>query len=629
MNILSERISERFAIIDLVGRGGMGEVFKAHDKKLGRDVALKRISASGEEDAFLLASRECRTLAGINHPGVLQIFDFIVDGDYAWLVSEWISGKALDQIKILPSASRQLVICFEIIEGLLCLHEKGIIHRDIKPSNVMLTESGTVKIIDFGAAFNPVSSSGQTVAGSFQYIDPRVLSGNEADFQTDFYSLGITLLEWVNGESVWPNLAPLPLFQHIKKNSKERVKELSMGMHPALRRFVRLTTDVGASIERSALDEVITGIRDSLGKIDAEKRRGLVQTFLREEHCGSEVFLKQQMNERIRLRDISMREKVDWIEFAKKEGLELRLPSGSFFKRSRKMILRSGLAFAIAAILAAVAISFFEIMPDSKVQNKKSPVSITKKNPNKAQGVLQSTQTQENNDSQTTSALSTKNTGPSKDDSPTVGKTTAATEKQLREKVDMTSILTGAAQSSASKNETQKGSANITSAAETINEKAITSKQVSNSTKSTVQKLNVTFDKVGVRFSGNAWADVKIDGKPTGRIPSAKPVNLSPGKYRVEFSSPFIETAEIVLEISGHKPTLFQKLVFKKKTKRYSIFTESHKEIRINGKSIGYGPKLDTRLSYGGHDFYVYEGDELLYKKRIVLTPNSTESINL
>src|ERR1700680_1593736 len=145
-----------YEVQSLIGAGGMGEVYQAHDSKLGRDVAIKVLPEAFAHDADRLArfQREAKMLASLNHPNIATIYGLEQSGATSYLVMELVSGETLaERVKAGPLGVEQaLKIAVQIAEALEAAHEKGIIHRDLKPANVKLTPEGKVKVLDFGLA---------------------------------------------------------------------------------------------------------------------------------------------------------------------------------------------------------------------------------------------------------------------------------------------------------------------------------------------------------------------------------------------------------------------------------------------------------------------------------------------
>src|SRR5688572_20911272 len=204
-----------YAIQSLLGTGGMGEVYRGLDTRLGRIVALKVISQRLIGDA---ASRrrfetEARAASALNHPSIVTIYDVGESGGISWIAMEWVEGQTLRQsVAEGPLAVRHAwAIAKDIAAGLAAAHAKGVVHRDLKPDNVMLTAEGRAKILDFGlarrytadpgdgASLETVAGEGATFAGTILgttgYMSPEQAAGRTADFRSDQFSFGIVVYE--------------------------------------------------------------------------------------------------------------------------------------------------------------------------------------------------------------------------------------------------------------------------------------------------------------------------------------------------------------------------------------------------------------------------------------------------
>ena len=196
-----------YKILEKLGEGGMGVVYKAEDTKLKREVAIKFlprfISANKEErQRFEI---EAQAAAALNHPNIAHIYAIEETDNEMFIVMELIDGKELkDRIKIDPIPNEEVInIANQIAEGLDVAHQKGIVHRDIKSSNIMITEDGKVKIMDFGLAKirggTDLTITGITI-GTAAYMSPEQAKGEGVDHRTDIWSFGVVLYEMLTGE---------------------------------------------------------------------------------------------------------------------------------------------------------------------------------------------------------------------------------------------------------------------------------------------------------------------------------------------------------------------------------------------------------------------------------------------
>src|SRR3989339_338930 len=206
-----QKLEDRYDQIEKIGAGGMGSIFKARDKILGRIVALKVIREDFMSDLETVQRliRETQSASGLRHPGIVTIFDICV-GEPMYIAMEYIDGGNLREQLNRKAMSVQefLGIAIEICDALDAAHSKGIIHRDIKPENIMLTKDGQIKITDFGLACiynaSKMTMAGQ-ILGTPLYMSPEQIKGRPVDNRSDIYSLGITFYESLTGRVPFPH----------------------------------------------------------------------------------------------------------------------------------------------------------------------------------------------------------------------------------------------------------------------------------------------------------------------------------------------------------------------------------------------------------------------------------------
>ncbi|MGV9536539.1 protein kinase domain-containing protein [Streptosporangium sandarakinum] len=197
----------RYRPLGRIATGGMGEVWRARDELLGREVAVKllRRHVAADPDFRERFRMEARIAAGLSDPGIAQVFDYGEADDVAYLVMELVPGDSLATI-LKRSGRLSVEDTLDMVEqtarALAAAHRSGIIHRDIKPGNLLVTETGTVKITDFGIAraleAAPMTQTG-TVLGTAQYVSPEQASGERLTVATDVYSLGVVAYECLAG----------------------------------------------------------------------------------------------------------------------------------------------------------------------------------------------------------------------------------------------------------------------------------------------------------------------------------------------------------------------------------------------------------------------------------------------
>ena len=208
-------IIERYRIVALLGRGGMGEVYRAEDLKLGNVVALKFLPAALQKDAAALAGfhAEVRNARQVSHPNVCRVYDIgDVDGKH-FLTMEYIDGEdlasLLRRIGRLPS-DKALETAHQICAGLAAAHDCGLLHRDLKPANIMLDGRGRVRITDFGLALSSEDATGRKeTAGTPAYMAPEQIGKGEASVRSDIYSLGLVFYELFTGRMPYQASTPV------------------------------------------------------------------------------------------------------------------------------------------------------------------------------------------------------------------------------------------------------------------------------------------------------------------------------------------------------------------------------------------------------------------------------------
>ena len=212
-----------YKILEKLGEGGMGEVYKAEDTKLDRFVALKflpsQLTASENDKTRFI--QEAKAASAMNHPNVCTIHDIQEYNGQLFIVMEFVDGKTLRDKKDFLSEKQILEIGIQVAEGLAAAHEKGIVHRDIKPENIMVRKDGIAQIMDFGLAklyknsnVSRLTKAGSTV-GTMGYMSPEQVQGLDVDHRTDIFSLGVILYELLTGESPFKGMHETAIMYEI------------------------------------------------------------------------------------------------------------------------------------------------------------------------------------------------------------------------------------------------------------------------------------------------------------------------------------------------------------------------------------------------------------------------------
>jgi eukaryotic-like serine/threonine-protein kinase len=263
-SILIGQTVSHYRILDKIGAGGMGEVYRATDTKLGRNVALKVLPADMARDPDRLArfEREARSVAALNHPHIVTLHSVEEAEGVHFLTMELVEGQSLDHC--IPEGGlpvQQIVeIAGALADALAAAHGKGIVHRDLKPANVMVTEEGRVKVLDFGLAKEiraanssdaTMTSAGHTevglVMGTPRYMSPEQIAGRAVDHRSDIFSLGVLLYEMATGRRPFTGTSSAELASAILRDTPPLVTDLRANLPADLARIIQRCLEKGAA----------------------------------------------------------------------------------------------------------------------------------------------------------------------------------------------------------------------------------------------------------------------------------------------------------------------------------------------------------------------------------------------
>src|SRR5947208_1263383 len=303
---MSETISPnttiaQYTIVSKIGEGGMGEVYRARDAKLGRDVAIKVLPAALSENADRLNrfEQEAQAAGALNHPNILSIYHIGTHEGAPYIVSELLEGETLRERMAGGALQQRKAIDYglQIAKGLAAAHEKGIVHRDIKPDNIFITDGGRVKILDFGLAkltsatdgtsqtevpTRKVNTDPGTVMGTMGYMSPEQLKGQHIDHRSDIFSFGAILYEMLSGKRAFRGDSMAETMSAILREDPPDLSETNKAISPALERVVRhcleknpaerfhSARDLAFAIESLSGSATISGQTATMATITAE-----------------------------------------------------------------------------------------------------------------------------------------------------------------------------------------------------------------------------------------------------------------------------------------------------------------------------------------------------------------------
>jgi len=248
----------RYEIRSKIGEGGMGEVYRARDEKLNRDVAIKVLPADLSENAERLHrfEQEAEAAGALNHPNILAVYDVGVHDGAPYVVSELLEGETLRELldQIQPATRKSIDYAIQLAHGLAAAHDKGIVHRDIKPDNIFITKDERVKILDFGLAklaqptaegvaqteiaTRKVRTDPGTVMGTVGYMSPEQVRGQAVDHRTDIFSFGAVLYEMLSRRRAFRGDSAIETLNAILREEPPELTTSNPNVAPALERVV-------------------------------------------------------------------------------------------------------------------------------------------------------------------------------------------------------------------------------------------------------------------------------------------------------------------------------------------------------------------------------------------------------
>src|SRR6266481_8554586 len=272
-----------------LGAGGMGEVYRARDPRLGRDVAIKVIPVSFAADTERLRrfEQEARAVAALNHPNILAIYDIGTREGAPFIISELLEGESLHNrlSGVALPVRKAIEYAVQMGQGLAAAHEKGIVHRDLKPENIFVTRDGRIKILDFGLAklTQPEGDRVDTIShqteagvvlGTVGYMSPEQVRGKPADHRSDLFSFGAILYEMLSGRRAFHGETAADTMSAILKDDPPELSETARDIPPALQRIVNHCLEKNPSQRFQSAGDVAFNL-ESLTETSSPSKGGL------------------------------------------------------------------------------------------------------------------------------------------------------------------------------------------------------------------------------------------------------------------------------------------------------------------------------------------------------------------
>ena len=279
MNLEGMLLGNRYEIIEKIGNGGMATVYKATDKVLKRDVAVKilRDEFTTDEEFIKRFEVEAQSAARLTHANIVSIYDVGVDGNLYYIVMELIQGKTLKEIIIKERGPLpwkwSINVAIQIASALEMAHKNNIIHRDIKPHNIIITEDGVAKVTDFGiakAVSNSTITAFGTTIGSVHYFSPEHARGGYTDAKSDLYSLGVVMYEMVTGKVPFDADTPVSVaLKHMQEEPEEPI-EVNPNVPTAVNKIIMRALQKDITLRYQTASDMLVDLRKALKNPDGD-----------------------------------------------------------------------------------------------------------------------------------------------------------------------------------------------------------------------------------------------------------------------------------------------------------------------------------------------------------------------
>jgi serine/threonine protein kinase len=580
----------RYELCEFISKGGMGAVYRARDVKLDRWVAVKCLLDVARQGSRDLALKEARTLASLSHPNIMRVFDVLSLDDQVWIVSEWLEGQTLARLPLPLPPSCVLAIMTQVYAALAAAHSAQVFHRDVKPGNVMIGNDGRVTLIDFGVAFAPGASTGATLAGSLRYADPRILEGEPPDALSDMFSAALLQIELMTGETVMPDLAPLPLYRHMKRNLGPRLDALLDGGYPPLvalaRRYsTRHMGDFELMPADAAAREAALMAQDLLRKVTARTPEEYLATGLCRGAIADPVadkIISVETDTAIASQVLSPKQKAAWIAFkdhvengggdaiesapapaaerrAKRDPRRQLLRRAAGWRRTWSTPSTIALAMAVLLVIGIWIKRDHDVLPTPGAR----PLAV--------------------------------------DTAPVANPLLAEADLGPDEEKDPVP------------NAAPIGAAPTTAV-------------VPEPTNLAAAQTSETSTKQQLYLVANAWARVLIDGVEVGRLPQAAPFLVTPGVHVLKLENPVVQPLTTDITVAEGQPTRLHFTLKPKMTPRRLRLARPGR-LFVDGRDLGIVTTITVDLSYGTHEVWIKRGDKVTEPIQIAVAPDSPREI--
>lgn len=383
---MSKIIAERYELLELIGQGGMADVYLAKDIILNRTIAIKILRTSLAKDPIYVTrfQREASAAAALSHRNIVEIYDVGEDEDKYYIVMEYIPGTTLKEL-ILKRGAVHVVeaidIMKQVVGGIAKAHQLGIIHRDLKPQNILVTDSGVAKIADFGiASMQSLAQVTQTdvIMGSLHYLAPELARGEKATAQSDIYALGIVFYELLRGEVPFNGESPVNIALKHMQEDLPSLLEFNPSIPQSVENIIIKATAKNLNDRYNNASEMLEDLNTCMERLNEEKLKFTYDS----EPEPTIVLDSRSMFNTGNTTDISPAKEVEKEDkFKEEKGLKKLISKFKGLSTKAKAAIVVGTIFIVAIIAFALYVNIrpdTNLMPDLEGKTQDQAVDLLK-----------------------------------------------------------------------------------------------------------------------------------------------------------------------------------------------------------------------------------------------------------
>lgn len=382
---MSKIIAERYGLLELIGQGGMADVYLAKDIILNRTIAIKILRTSLAKDPIYVTrfQREASAAAALSHKNIVEIYDVGEDEDKYYIVMEYVPGTTLKELILKRGALHYVEaidIMKQVVGGIAKAHQLGIIHRDLKPQNILVTDSGVAKIADFGiASMQSLAQVTQTdvIMGSLHYLAPEIARGEKATVQSDIYALGIAFYELLKGEVPFNGESPVNIALKHMQDDLPSLLEFNPSIPQSVENIIIKATAKNLNDRYHNATEMLDDLNTCLDRLNEEK---LVFSYDNEPEPtivldSREVFSGENTG------NIASKEAIKDDDAKEDKGIK------KLINKFKSLSTKAKVGIIAAIVLVVAVIAFFlyanirpdtNLMPDLEGKTRKQAIALLK-----------------------------------------------------------------------------------------------------------------------------------------------------------------------------------------------------------------------------------------------------------